>query len=206
MKPPGFDYGVMALLPLAGQPLTGRVVQRLTLRSQLGLEIAPQDNIRAPACHVGGNSDHAGSPRLGDNLGLLLVVLGIQHFMFDALFLKRLRQLFRGLDRRRTDQNGSATIDTSAHIVDDGLKLFVAGQVDQIIEIIATHGHVSGNHHAVQSVDLPELKRLSIRGTGHTRQLVVKAEEVLKCRRGEGLALALNLHTFFRLDRLMQTF
>ena len=90
VKPPGFDHGVVALLPLAGQLLAGRIVQRLILRCQLGLEIAPEHNIRTPACHVGGNGDHAGSPRLGDNLGLLLVILGIQHFMFDALLLKRL--------------------------------------------------------------------------------------------------------------------
>ena len=126
--------------------------------------------------------------------------------MFDALFLKRLRQLFRGFDRRSADQNGGAAFDTSAHVVDDGLELLLAGQVDQIVEIVTKHGHVSGNHNAVQSIDLPELKRLGIRGTGHARQLVVKTEEVLECRRREGLALALNLHALFRFDRLVQTF
>ena len=61
-----------------------------------------------------------------------------------------------------------------------------------------------GIDHHVELVDLPELGRLGVGGAGHAGELLVHAEVVLEGDRGEGLVLALDLHPFLRLDRLVQ--
>ncbi len=43
-----------------------------------------QDDVGAPAGHVGGDGHHALLPGVGHDLGLFLVLLGIEHFVFDA--------------------------------------------------------------------------------------------------------------------------
>ena len=50
-----------------------------------------QDDVGAPAGHVGGDGHHAHLPGVGHDLGLFLVLLGVEHFVFDAfLFRSRL--------------------------------------------------------------------------------------------------------------------
>ena len=48
------------------------------------------------------------------------------------------------------------------------LVLLIAGQINQIIHILAHLQHVGGYHHYLQPVNLPELESLGIRGAGHT--------------------------------------
>ena len=57
-------------------------------------------------------------------------------------------------------------------------------------------------HHA-DLVDLVELARLGLGGTGHAGELLVEAEVVLQGDRGEGLVLLLDLHALLGLDRLV---
>ena len=123
--------------------------------------------------------------------------------MLDALLLERLRQLLGGLYRGRAHEHWRTAVNTGLHIFTDGFELLLPSQVDQIVEIIAQHGHIGRNHDAVQAVDLTKFKRLRVGGSRHPRELVVKTEKVLERGRGERLTLTLNLDSLLGLNRLM---
>ncbi len=61
-----------------------------------------------------------------------------------------------------------------------------------------------GNRHHVEAVDLVEFGRFGFGRAGHAGKLLVHAEIILEGDRGERLILALDLHAFFRFDRLVQ--
>ena len=206
MQTPRLDDRIVARLPVSGETLAGGFVQYLALGCQLRLQVAAEHDIGTAARHIGGNGDHTWASGLGDDFRLLLVVLGVQYFVINLMLFKRLGELFRGLDRRGTHQHGCASVDTSAHILDDGFKLLLAGQIHQIIQVIPTHGHIGRDHHTVQTVDLSEFKGLGVGGPSHTGQLVVNAKEVLEGGRGQGLTLTLDLDHLLGLNGLMQTF
>ena len=64
------------------------VEPRGVLLLQLGpghrLGIAAEDDVRAAAGHVGGDGHGALAAGLGDDFGLALVMLGVEHFVLDA--------------------------------------------------------------------------------------------------------------------------
>ena len=60
----------------------------------------------------------------------------------------------------------------------------------------------NGDH--FQLVNLVELRRFGFRRAGHAGKLLVHAEIILEGDRGERLIFALDLHAFFRFDRLVQ--
>ena len=66
------------------------------------------------------------------------------------------------------------------------------------------HRLVRRDDRDLEPVDLVELGLLRLGGAGHARQLLVHAEVVLDRDRGERLRLALHLHAFLGLDRLVQ--
>ena len=74
--------------------------------------------------------------RLGHDLGLALVVLGVQDLVRDAEPAQELRQLFRLLDRGRADQDRPAGRVDLLDLVEDRLDLLAlvpedhVGQVD----------------------------------------------------------------------------
>ena len=61
-----------------------------------------------------------------------------------------------------------------------------------------------GDDDHLESVDLLELERLSVRGTGHAGEVVVEAEIVLERDRRDRLVLVLDRDTFLGLDGLVQ--
>ena len=133
MESAGLDHLVMSRLPVPRDLLPGGFIERLTLCSELGFQIASQDNICATARHVGGNSDDPWSTSLCNDFGFLLMVLSVQYLVLDTLLLKGLGELFRGLHRGCAHQNGSTTVYTSAHILNNCLKLLLAREVHQIV-------------------------------------------------------------------------
>ena len=60
-----------------------------------------------------------------------------------------------------------------------------------------------GHDHDFQPVDLLKLKGFGICCTGHTRKLFIEPEIILKCGRGQRLALILYRQTFLGLNSLM---
>ncbi len=53
------------------------------------LRVATEDDIRAAACHVGGDGDGALASGLGDDVRLHLVELGVQHVVRDSTLLEQ---------------------------------------------------------------------------------------------------------------------
>ena len=62
------------------------------------LGVAAQQDVHTATGHVGGDGDRARLPGLGDDHGLALVLLGVQHLMRNTLPLQRLREHLGGLD------------------------------------------------------------------------------------------------------------
>jgi hypothetical protein len=56
-----------------------------------------------------------------------------------------------------------------------------------------------------QAIDLLKFVSLSVRRAGHSGQLVVQAEIILKGNRSQRLVLGLDSHVFLGLDSLVQT-
>ena len=77
--------------------------------------------------------------------------------------------------------------------------------VDRVRLFDAPQRLVRRNDDDVELVDLGELFRFGLGRAGHARQLLVLAEVVLEGNGRERLVLALDLHLFLGLDRLVQT-
>ncbi len=93
------------------------------------LGVAAQHDIGTAAGHVGGDGDRAELARLRDDLGLLLVVLGVQHVVLDALAGQHLGQQLVLLDGNRADQHRLALVVAAFLSCDDGAVLALLGLV-----------------------------------------------------------------------------
>lgn len=153
--------------------------------------------------HVRGDRDGAAAAGLGDDRGLALVLLRVQHLVRDAPLGELLREVLGLLDRGGADQDRLALLVLLRDVVDDGGELRDLGAVDQVRLVLADHVAVGRDRDDTELVDLVELRGLGHGRTGHARQLRVQAEEVLQGDRGEGLVLVLDVHPFLRLDGLV---
>ena len=128
----------------------------------------------------------------------------VQHLVRDASLLQLLRQQLRGFDRRRADQHRLLALPAIGDLVDDRLELVFLGQEHEVGPVITDHRAVRRDHDDLQPVDLLELEGLGVGRAGHTRELVVDAEEVLEGDRRDGLVFFLDVHALLRLDGLVQ--
>ncbi len=165
--------------------------------------VAAEHDVRAATGHVGGDGDGALAARPGDDQGLAVVVLRVQHLVRDAPAHQQLRQVLGALDARRADQDRLALLVPLGDVVGDRLELRLLGLVDEVGLVLALHRAVRRDRHHAELVGLVELGRLGLGGTGHAAQLLVQAEVVLQGDRGEGLVLRLDLHALLGLDGLV---
>lgn len=84
------------------------------------------------AGHVGGDGDRAEPARLGDDRGLALVLLGVEHLMVDAALVEQFRQALRRLHRRGADEHGLPLGMAPLDLVGDGGEL---GRIEAFLEI-----------------------------------------------------------------------
>ena len=197
------DHPVVAPPPLladARDLLLGRVLQG----GDLGVRIAAEDDVGAPAGHVGGDGHRPGASGLGDDLRLLLVVLGVEHLVRDARLAEQLREVLGGLDRGGAHQHRLPLGVALADVLDDGVELLALREEDEVRQVLPDHRLVGGDHHHLEAVDLLELVGLGVGRARHARQLLVLAEVVLEGDGGERLVLALHRHPLLGLDRLVQ--
>ncbi len=85
MQAAGLQHLVMTLLPLrldTGNVLLGRILHG----GNLILPVAAKHDVGTTARHIGGNGHRAGPARLGDDLSLGFVMLGVQDLVLDARF------------------------------------------------------------------------------------------------------------------------
>ena len=193
--------------------------------------IAAELNVGAAAGHVGGDGDGAGHAGLGDDIGLLLVIAGVEDgehlglggalvagiergegvgigevVLLPALLAQHLGKLLRLLDRRGADQHRLAALLAVLDQRQDRAEFFRRGAIDLVIVVEADHRHVGRNFQHFEVVDVHELVGLGHGRAGHAGELLVHAEIVLERDRGERLVLRLDRLMLLGLERLVQPF
>jgi hypothetical protein len=176
---------------LAGGRRRGGGIQPLLPHQLLGQEVgvAAEEDVGAPARHVRGDGDGLLAPRLGDDLRLALVILGVEDLMGNAALLEEPREMLGDLDGHRAHQHRLALGVTLGDLVGHRLELLPRRLVDDIRVVHAGECAVGGHHRHVQLVDLGELLRLGGGRAGHPRQLVVHPEVILEGDRRKRLIL-----------------
>ena len=166
--------------------------------------VAPQDDVDAPPGHVGRDRDGAGAARLGDDLRLFLVVLGVQHLVGNPATAEEGGQPLALLDRPGPDQDRPPLLVPLLELIDHGLDLALLILVHEVREVLTDHRPVGRDHHDREVVDLGEFRLLGLRRPGHARQLVVHPEVVLEGDGRQRLALLFDPNAFLGLDRLVE--
>ena len=113
--------------------------------AQLG-HLFPQHDIRPAARHVGGNGHCALLPGLGNNFGLLRMMFGIKHIVFDAKLFKELAQQFGFFDGYGSYQDGPTGFVQLANLFNRRIEFFLLRTKNQVWIIIADHRHIGGDH------------------------------------------------------------
>src|SRR5512133_29436 len=103
------------------------------------LWIAAEHDVRTATSHVGGNGDCPFAPRLSNDVRFILVVLGIQHVMLDALLLENSADRAALFYARRADQDRPPLLVLFEDLADDGRKLLTLGLVDDVLKVLANH-------------------------------------------------------------------
>ena len=135
------------------------------------LGVAAEQNVGAAAGHVGGDGDHAETAGLGDDLGFLLVELGVEDDVADALALEDLGEQLGLFDARWCRPGRAAFLVQAGDLVGDGEVLFLRGAVDDVGVFDAQHLPVGGDDDDVELVDLVELGGFGLGGAGHAARV-----------------------------------
>ena len=88
--------------------------------------------------------------------------------------------------------------------VDDGVVFLPTRFVDMVVGVLSRHRSIRRDNRHVEFVDVVKLVRLRLGRSRHAGQFLVKPEIILNRDRSQRLGLAVDLHPFLRLDRLMQ--
>ena len=195
--------GVKLLELLGRHVLHGQALVLQALAHQL-VGIAAQQDVGTTTGHVGGDGHGAVASGLGHDVGLALMVLGVEDLVCDAALGKGGGQLLGTLDGDGAHQDRLALGVTSLDIVGDGVVLGLNGAVHQVLVIHALHGLVGRDDFDGQLVDLAELGILGKCRAGHAGELVIQTEVVLQGDGGQGLVLLAYEHALFGLDGLVQ--
>ena len=85
--------------------------------------LPPSRDVDAATGHIGGDGDGAGSTGLGDDFGFFLVLLGVEHLVFDAGFVQIFAEALGGLDGDGADEDGLVALVALLNRADDGVPL-----------------------------------------------------------------------------------
>ncbi len=161
-------------------------------------------DVDAAAGHVGRDRERALLAGVLDDLGLALVLLGVQHVVLHAVPLEETREHLADLHRDRADEHRLTLLVARDEVVDDGRELLFGRREDEVVLVLADHRRVGGDLHHVEAVDLAELVFFGLGRAGHPGQHVVHAEVVLQRDGGEGLVLLADRHLLLGLDSLVE--
>ncbi len=167
--------------------------------------VAAEQDVGTAAGHVGGDGDHAEASGLGDDLGFLLVELGVEDDVADALALEDVAEEFGLFDAGGADQDGLLFLVELGDLVGDGEVFFLRGAVDDVGVFDALHDAVGRGDDDVELVDLSELGGFGLGGAGHAGELLVHAEVVLEGDGGERLVFLADVDAFLGFDGLVQS-
>ena len=191
--------------------------------------IAAELNVGAAAGHVGRNRDRAGHAGLGDDIGLLLVVTGVEDgeylgfggtlvagikrgesigvgeiVLLPAVLAQHFRKLLGFLDRGGADQHRLAARLAVLDQSQDRAELLDRGAIDLVVVVEADHRHVGRDFQNLEIINILEFVGLGQRRAGHAGKLLVHPEIILERDRGERLVLRLDRLMFLGLKRLVQ--
>ena len=107
-----------------------------------GLGIAAEQDVGTTAGHVGRDGHGTLATRLCNDLGLTLMVLGIQNLMVDAALGEDGRQALRAIDRRGAHQAGLTRGVALGHVIGHRSELGVNRLIDEVVVVPADHGAV----------------------------------------------------------------
>ena len=164
----------------------------------------PQLDVGAAAGHVRRDGDGGTLPCLADDLRLALVVLCIENVMLDPRPGEHGAQLLRMLDGDGADEDGPPLLVQLLDFLDGGIVLLLLRPVDHVGVIRPDHGHVRGDHHDFEAVDLLELRRFRVGRAGHPGKLLVHPEVVLEGDGGQCLVFPLDLDVLLCFQGLVQ--
>ena len=199
----GFFGGMFCLDPAAHFIGVDRGIGGQSLQ-HLHLDVAAKLNIGAAPGHVRGDGHRPELAGIGNDLGFLFVLTGVEHVMRHALFLQKIRKEFGLFDRGGADKDRLALFMRLLDRFHDAFELLARGAVHLVVVIDTGNRPVGRNFHNAKAVDLHEFLSLGGGCAGHAAQLVVKAEVILERDGGERDVLWLDRHSFLGLDRLMQ--
>jgi hypothetical protein len=180
-------------------PLAAHHVEAAELRDALA-----KLDVRAASRHVRGDGDDAQLAGLGDDLRLLLVVLGVQDVMRQLARLQQVRHQFRYVDRVRPHEDGAALLVQTSDFVGRRLELGLARSEERVGLRVAAKRLIGRDGEDRERVDLLELLFLGLRGSRHAAESLVELKVVLQRDLGQRLRLALDRNALFRLQRLVQ--
>ena len=103
--------------------IIGVLLAAAALREREELRVSAQHDVGAAAGHVGRDGDGALAAGLGHDLGLALVLLGVQHVVLDAPLVELAREHLGGLDRDRADQHRLPLGVALDDLLDHGVEL-----------------------------------------------------------------------------------
>src|SRR5271157_728582 len=166
--------------------------------------VASEEDVSAPACHVGRDGHGLQPARLSNNLSLAFMLLRVQYMVRDPFAFEHLSQTFRLVYGQGTDKNRTAHRVQLLDLLGSRFEFFLFRPVDHVRMIRADERPVGRNDNHVKVVDLLELQRFSISSTGHARELLVHPEKVLERDRGERLVLPLYLHVLLGFQCLVE--
>src|SRR5215216_2750158 len=107
------------------------------------IQILPELDVGTPPRHVGRDRDRCLLTRTRDDLGLALMVLGVEDLMPQAATLELPRERLGDIHVDRADQDRPAEPMQPLDFVHDGVVLFLAGLVDAVRLIDPLDGPVS---------------------------------------------------------------
>ena len=168
-------YRLVVDLPFAPQSVDalgfgGLVQRRIGLnRFQRFFNIAAQHDVGSTASHVGRNGDHTPAARLGNDVGLARMLLGVEHLVRQLFLLQQFGNDFGVFDGGGTHQHRLAALMALADVGNRRLVFFLGGFVHPVQLVAAGAGPVGRNDHRLQPVDFLKLIGLGIRSAGHTR-------------------------------------
>src|SRR5665213_1843294 len=112
-----------------------------------------EHDVGAAAGHVGGDGHRAALPRVGNDLCLALVELGVEHAVRKALLLQQPREPLALLDAGGADEDRLAHMVALGDLLDHRRVFGILVLVDEVGLVLADHRLVGGDGHHLQLVD-----------------------------------------------------
>src|SRR5690606_21341315 len=128
---------------------------------------AAQADVGAASGHLGGHGDPAVGAGLGDDRGLVGVVLGVEDDALQPGPLQALGEPFGLGDVLGADEDGTARGVHLRHLLDDGVLLLLGRGVEAVLLVDADVGLVGRDDRDFQLVELAQLLGDGHRGAGH---------------------------------------